>query len=71
MQRNRLTLSDEDEAECKTFDNNTKLNKNYLNSKHMLCVFHAIWNYFREQIRTRLPKREGTSLLTDDGRTYG
>lgn len=70
LQRNRLTLSDEDKAKCKTFTNNSKIDSNYKNSKHMLCVFHAIWNSFQENKRTRLP-RNSSGNLTAVGRTYG
>jgi len=35
----------------------------------MLCTFHAIWKYFKENIRPTLPK-EGV-MLSETGRQYG
>jgi hypothetical protein len=65
VRRNRLELTDEDPAEYKTFENITKIDDNYNKSRIMLCVFHAIWKPFKENIRPLLPKKG--KLLTTVG----
>ena len=35
----------------------------------MLCTFHAIWKYFKENIRPTLPKKG--VMLSETGRQYG
>ena len=71
VQRNRLGLTDEDPSEYRTFDANTKSDKNYQHSKAMLCTFHAIWKPFKETIRPRLPKKSCGVLLSNLGKSYG
>ena len=71
VQRNRLGLTDEDPSEYRTFEANTKSDKNYQYSKVMLCTFHAIWKPFKETIRPRLPKKSGGVLLSPIGKSYG
>ena len=48
IQRNRLTLTDEDALEFKTFETMTLKVTNYMNSTVMLCIFNAIWKHFKE-----------------------
>jgi hypothetical protein len=43
VQRNRLGLNDQDPYEYRTFEANTKSDKNYQHSKAMLSTFHAIY----------------------------
>ena len=62
---NRLTLTDEDPVEYKTFENITKIHDNYNKSLIMLCMLHAIWKPFKETICSLLPKKE--KLLTPVG----
>ena len=69
IQRNRLTLTDEDSAEYKTFESLTVSDNNYKKSKVMLCTFHAIWKQFKEHIRPTLPKNG--IMLSPLGREYG
>ena len=71
VQRNRLGLTDKDPSEYRTFEANTKSDKNYQYSKVMLCTFHAIWKPFKETIGPRLPKKSGGVLLTNIGKSYG
>ena len=71
VQRNRLGLTDEDPLEYRTFEANTKSDKNYQQSKVMLCTFHTIWKPFKETIRPRLPKKSGGVLLSTIGKSYG
>jgi len=69
IQRNRLALTDEDASEYKTFETMTSRVNDYKKSKIMLCTFHAIWKYFKENIRPFLPKKG--VMLSDMGRKYG
>jgi hypothetical protein len=71
VQRNRLGLTEEDPLEYRTFEANTKSDKNYQQSKVMLCTFHTIWKPFKETIRPRLPKKSGGVLLSTIGKSYG
>ena len=69
IQRNRLGLTDKDASEYRTYETMTSRVHDYKKSKIMLCSFHAIWKYFKENIRPTLPK-EGI-MLSDTGRQYG
>lgn len=69
VQRNRLTLSDEDMSEYKTFESLIELDENFANSRIMLCCFHAIWMPFKANIQGKLPKKG--SNLTKAGYDYG
>lgn len=44
---------------------------NFKLSTLMLCVFHAIWQPFKETIRNKLPRKGTSNVLTDVGRTMG
>ena len=67
--RNRLALTDEDASEYRTFETMTSRVPEYKRSKIMLCTFHAIWKYFKENIRPTLPKKG--VMLSETGRQYG
>lgn len=69
IQRNRLALTDEDASEYRTFETMTSRVPEYKRSKIMLCTFHAIWKYFKENIRPTLPKKG--VMLSEMGRQYG
>lgn len=69
IQKNRLSLTDEDASEYKTFETMTSTEGNQKDSKIMLCIFHAILKHFKEHIRPTLPKNG--LLLSEKGRQYG
>jgi len=62
--RNRLLLSDEDDAEYGSFEALIDTSGIFAKSKVMLCTFHAIWLAFKKDI---LPKLE----LFPHGKVYG
>ena len=69
VQRNRLVLTDEEEAEFQTMGSLIKVDQNYINSTSMLCTFHAIWQPYKENIRNKLPRKN--QKLTKLGYAYG
>jgi hypothetical protein len=69
IQRNRLSLTDEDASEYKTFEALTFKGTIYEKSKVMLCTFHVIWKQFKEYIPPTLPK--DCLLLSQNGRESG
>ncbi len=48
--RNRLVLTDEDDAECKSFESCIETIEYFKRSKVMLCTFHGIWMAFKKDI---------------------
>ncbi|KAL7543722.1 hypothetical protein ACHAXR_013004 [Thalassiosira sp. AJA248-18] len=86
ISRNRLALTDDDNAEWGAFDNCIKTMNCYQDSTHMLCVcvFHALVMGYHEQIHPHLPRKQkkkksgnqdktldGKSDLSRDGEIYG
>ena len=71
--RNRLALTDDDNAEHGPLDNCIATMKCYASSLHMLCVFHAIVMAYQEQVQSKLPRigKGKKSVLTEDGKAYG
>ena len=61
--RNRLLLSDEDDADYRSFEALIDTSGIFAKSKVMLCTFHAIWLAFKKDI---LPKLE----LCPHGKVY-
>jgi len=53
---NRLVLTDEEDAEYRTFESLIATNDRFKLSKVMLCIFHAIWQPFKYDIYTLCPK---------------
>ena len=49
--RNRLVLTDEDDALYKSFESLIQTNDVFKRSKVMLCTFHAIWMSFKKDIQ--------------------
>ena len=74
LSRLRLALTDDDNTEHAPFDNAIKTNDAYKNSRHMLCIFHALVKAFHEQVYPLLPGNKGKGVskrkLTDKGKTY-
>jgi hypothetical protein len=55
VQRNRLGLIDADPCEYITFERTIVLDRNFKLSKRVFCIFHAIWQPFKDNIRQKLP----------------
>ena len=60
---NRLVLTDEEEAEYRSFESLIKSSKLFQSSSVMLCTFHAIWQPFKRDIYHLLP-----SIKSKDGK---
>lgn len=56
--RNRLALTDDDNAEWGAFDNCITTMDCYRGSTHMLCMFHALVMAFQEQVHPLLPRKK-------------
>ena len=72
IKRNRLALTDDDHAEYGPFDSCISTIECYKNSKHMLCVFHALVMNYHSDVYPKLP-HTGTKnkVLTNTGEAYG
>jgi hypothetical protein len=70
--RNRLAITDEDSAEFQPFQNLIDTNTMYSQSRHMLCIFHAIVQQFHVRIYPLLPARNtsGKRKITKLGKKY-
>ena len=62
--RNRLVLTDEDDALYKSFESVIETNQNFNRSRVMLCTFHAIWMVYKKDI---MPVIDACSF----GKLYG
>ena len=71
--RNRLTLTDNDEAMWGPLENAIKFSKCWGNTVHMLCMFHALSIPFHESIYKLLPHcgTGKSKKLTPAGKCYG
>ena len=54
---NRLVLTDEEDAEYRSFESLIATNVKFKKSKVMLCIFHAIWQPFKRDIYPLCPKK--------------
>jgi len=61
--RNWLVLTDEDEAECRSFEDLIEVTKEFSNSSVMLCTFHGIWMAFKKDLVTLLDECDCGKLL--------
>lgn len=61
--RNRLVLTDEDEAEYRSFEDLIEVTKEFSNSSVMLCTFHGIWMAFKKDLITVLDECDCGKLL--------
>jgi hypothetical protein len=52
--RNRLVLTDEDEAEYASFEALIKTTSDFKQSTVMLCTFHGVWMAFKKDLLTLL-----------------
>ena len=62
--RNRLVLTDEDEAEYRSFESVIETTSDFQNSNVMLCTFHGVWMAFKKDLLTLLEDCE-------HGKVYG
>ena len=72
---NRLVLTDEEDAEYRSFESLIQTSKIFQSSSVMLCTFHAIWLPFKRDIYHLLPARKSKDgkliELTEPGRDRG
>ena len=72
---NRLVLTDEEDAEYRSFENLIVTHEMFRSSKVMLCTFHAIWQPFKRDIYNLLPSKKTKNgklvELTEVGRSWG
>jgi hypothetical protein len=71
---NRLVLTDEEDAEYRSFETLIVSHDTFKLSSVMSCIFHAIWQPFKKDIYLELPRKSGTDKsveLSDVGRTWG
>jgi hypothetical protein len=52
--RNRLVLTDKDEAEYRSFEALIKTTSDFKQSTVMLCTFHCVWMAFKKDLLTLL-----------------
>ncbi len=62
--RNRLVLTDKDEAEYRSFEALIKTTSDFKQSTVMLCTFHGVWMAFKKDLLTLLED-------CDCGKVYG
>jgi len=62
--RNRLVLTDEDEAEYRSFEALIKTTSDFKQSTVMVCTFHGVWMAFKKDLLTLLEDY-------DCGKIYG
>jgi hypothetical protein len=71
---NRLVLTDEEDAEYRSFESLIATNDNFQSSKVMLCIFHAIWQPFKRDVYPLCPRKskKGQPIeLTKVGSAWG
>ncbi len=61
--RNRLVLTDEDEAEYRSFEALIRVTKEFSKSSVMLCTFHGIWMALKKDLITLLDECACGKLL--------
>ncbi len=54
---NRLVLTDEEDAEYRSFESLIATNVKFKKSKVMLCIFHAIWQPFKRDVYPLCPRK--------------
>jgi len=57
MLKNCLVLTDEEDAEYRSFESLIATNVKFQKSKVMLCIFHAIWQPYKRDIYPLCPKK--------------
>jgi hypothetical protein len=71
---NRLVLTNEEDAEYRSFESLIATNDRFKLSKVMLCIFHAIWQPFKRNIYTlcqKISKKGQPTQLSKVGSAWG
>ncbi len=71
---NRLVLTDEEDAKYRSFKTMIATQDSFKKSKVMLCIFHAIWQPFKHDVYSLLPRKsaQGKPIeLTELGNSWG
>ncbi len=71
---NCLVLTDEEDAEHWSFEALIATNDIFKSSQVMLCIFHAIWQPFKRDIYSLLPRKSAKGKpieLTEVGSQWG
>ena len=72
---NQLVITDEEDAEYRSFETLILTHEMFCSSTVMLCTFHAIWQPFKRDIYHLLPSKKSTTgkliQLTEIGRAWG
>mgnify|MGYP006977863087 FL=1 len=67
-----LYLTDEDRSEMEPMENLIATDKVFSKTKNRLCIFHGVWQPFKEHIFPKLPKKSKNSKkLTEVGENWG
>ncbi len=69
-----LELTDEEDADYRSFESLIATNDNFQSSKVMLCIFHAIWQPFKWDIYPLCPRKSNKGKpmeLTKIGSAWG
>ena len=71
--RNRLAICDEDVSEYLPYKNLIEIETTdtFKKSRLMLCIFHAIWQPYKEKVFSCLPKKGNSGLQTPEGEEWG
>ena len=62
---NCLVLTDEEDAEYRSFESLIATNVKFKKSKVMLCIFHAIWQPFKGDIYPLCPRKSKKGKHTE------
>jgi hypothetical protein len=72
---NQLAITDDEDAEYRSFETLILTHEMFRSSTVMLCTFHAIWQPFKRDIYHLLPSKKLTTgkliELTEIGRAWG
>ena len=71
---NRLVLTDKEDAKYRSFKTMIATQDSFKKSKVMLCIFHAIWQPFKRDVYSLLPRKsaQGKPIeLTELGNSWG
>lgn len=70
--RNRLCLLDEDHSSYGPMENLIATSPEFKDSMVALCIFHGLWQPFKESVFPTLPKKSPKSKeLSDVGEEWG
>ena len=71
VSRNQLAVVDKDVSEIRPFESAIKCSPTYKGSYLMICVFHAVWKQFNEEVKPLLTKNKTKQTIKPKGRKYG